>query len=65
LLFKGGTSLSKAYSLISRFSEDIDITVFREDLGLNIEVKDLEELSGKKQRACLDWLRNINNMMQL
>src|SRR5690606_40542187 len=27
LLFKGGTSLSKAYNLISRFSEDIDITV--------------------------------------
>src|SRR6185312_16115905 len=27
-LFKGGTSLSKAYGLISRFSEDIDITVF-------------------------------------
>ena len=33
LLFKGGTSLSKAYGLIFRFSEDIDITVFREDLG--------------------------------
>jgi len=32
-LFKGGTSLSKAYGLISRFSEDIDITVFREDLA--------------------------------
>lgn len=32
LLFKGGTSLSKAHALISRFSEDIDITVFREDL---------------------------------
>ena len=30
---KGGTSLSKAYGLISRFSEDIDITVFREDFG--------------------------------
>ena len=26
LLFKGGTSLSKGYGLISRFSEDIDIT---------------------------------------
>ena len=25
LLFKGGTSLSKAFGLISRFSEDIDI----------------------------------------
>jgi predicted nucleotidyltransferase component of viral defense system len=33
LLFKGGTSLSKAFGLISRFSEDIDITVFRNDLG--------------------------------
>ncbi|MEI9986574.1 MAG: nucleotidyl transferase AbiEii/AbiGii toxin family protein [Aliidongia sp.] len=28
LLFKGGTSLSKAFGLISRFSEDIDITIF-------------------------------------
>ncbi len=50
LLFKGGTSLSKAYSLISRFSEDIDITVFREDLDLNIEFEELELLSGKQQR---------------
>ena len=32
LLFKGGTSLSKAYGLIERFSEDIDVTVFRDDL---------------------------------
>ena len=31
LLFKGGTSLSKAYGLIERFSEDIDVTVFRDD----------------------------------
>ena len=27
IVFKGGTSLSKAYKLISRFSEDIDIAV--------------------------------------
>lgn len=27
LVFKGGTSLSKGYSLINRFSEDIDITI--------------------------------------
>jgi hypothetical protein len=33
LLFKGGTSLSKSFGLIDRFSEDIDITVFRNDLG--------------------------------
>ena len=29
LVFKGGTSLSKAYGLINRFSEDIDITIDR------------------------------------
>ena len=39
LLFKGGTSLSKAFGLISRFSEDIDITVFRQDLGQPVEVE--------------------------
>lgn len=57
LLFKGGTSLSKAYGLISRFSEDIDITVFREDIGQNIEVRDLEGLSGKQQRHHLDAIK--------
>lgn len=27
LVFKGGTSLSKCYNLIDRFSEDIDLTL--------------------------------------
>lgn len=53
LLFKGGTSLSKAYGLISRFSEDIDITVFRNDIGQGISVEELEKLSGKKRQAQL------------
>jgi len=57
LLFKGGTSLSKAFGLISRFSEDIDITVFRHDLGQPVEVEDLEALSGKKRRARLEEIR--------
>lgn len=57
LLFKGGTSLSKAYSLISRFSEDIDITVFREDIGQNIEINDLQGLSGKQQRIRLEAIK--------
>src|SRR5581483_5611244 len=41
-LFKGGTSLSKGYGVISRFSEDIDITVFRADLGQAASVSELE-----------------------
>ena len=44
LLFKGGTSLSKGFGLISRFSEDIDVTVFREDLRVNATVEDLRGL---------------------
>lgn len=58
LLFKGGTSLSKAFGLISRFSEDIDITVFRDDLGQSVEAADLDGLSGKMRRARLDAIRN-------
>ncbi len=35
LIFKGGTSLSKAYKLIERFSEDIDIAIDRKHLGFD------------------------------
>ncbi len=31
IIFKGGTSLSKCYHLIDRFSEDIDLSIFEED----------------------------------
>ena len=58
LLFKGGTSLSKAYGLIERFSEDIDVTVFRDDLEQAASVEELESLSGKKRRARLDAIRD-------
>ena len=57
LLFKGGTSLSKAFTLISRFSEDIDITVFREDIGQTVDAAALDALSGKQRRGRLDAIR--------
>lgn len=63
LLFKGGTSLSKAYGLIERFSEDVDVTVFRDDLahpasadGLSVDA--LEALPGRRRRAALDGIRD-------
>ncbi|WSH69116.1 nucleotidyl transferase AbiEii/AbiGii toxin family protein (plasmid) [Rhizobium ruizarguesonis] len=37
LYFKGGTSLSKAYGLIQRFSEDIDIGIYKADLNVPLE----------------------------
>lgn len=58
LLFKGGTSLSKAYGLIERFSEDIDVTVFRDDLAQAASIEELEALSNKKRRAKLDAIRD-------
>src|SRR5260221_7643495 len=37
-----------------RFSEDIDITVFREDIGQAVQPAELDALSGKQQRKRLD-----------
>jgi len=58
LLFKGGTSLSKAYGLIQRFSEDIDVTVFRDDLDQAVSVEELEGMSNKKRKVKLDAIRD-------
>jgi len=38
LLFKGGTSLSKSWALIERFSEDVDLVLNREVLGFSGEL---------------------------
>ncbi|KAA6301676.1 MAG: hypothetical protein EZS26_002141 [Candidatus Ordinivivax streblomastigis] len=35
VVFKGGTSLSKAYRLVNRFSEDIDLAMINENLSGN------------------------------
>lgn len=42
LIFKGGTSLSKAYAAIERFSEDVDLSLSRGDLGFT-DSRDPEE----------------------
>ena len=57
LLFKRGTSLSKGFGLIKRFSEDIDVTVFRDDLGAPASVNELAALSAKKRKAALEAIR--------
>jgi hypothetical protein len=54
LIFKGGTSLSKCFNLIQRFSEDIDIAVDFEKLGF-VDEKDPRraELSYTKRDVLL------------
>lgn len=45
IIFKGGTSLSKCYDVINRFSEDIDLTVkFEDNLSKNQRAKEQEKL---------------------
>jgi hypothetical protein len=48
----------RLFGLIERFSEDIDVTVFRDDLGQAASVEELEVLSNKKRRAKLDAIRD-------
>lgn len=56
LTFKGGTSLSKAWKLIERFSEDIDLIVDKEVLGFDGEAAPERAPSNKQRRARLDSL---------
>ncbi len=56
LIFKGGTSLSKGYGAIERFSEDIDIAIDRSHLGFGDE-DELKSLSSNKRRQ---WIKNLD-----
>ena len=44
IIFKGGTSLSKCYKLIDRFSEDIDLNIETETHPTESQRKKLKEV---------------------
>ena len=56
LSFKGGTSLSKAWNVIERFSENIDIAISREYLGFAGELS-RTQVSDKLRRAACSFVR--------
>jgi len=56
LSFKGGTSLSKCWNLIERFSEDIDIAVNRELLGFTGTLSKTQ-INDKLRRASCTFVR--------
>jgi hypothetical protein len=65
LVFKGGTSLSKAWNLIKRFSEDVDLVLNREFLGFpgelsRSQVKKLRETSC--HFICDDFLNDLKSI---
>lgn len=57
LSFKGGTSLSKCWHLIDRFSEDIDIAIDREFLGFSGTLSKTQ-VSDKLRRAACSFVRD-------
>ncbi|MBY0228676.1 MAG: nucleotidyl transferase AbiEii/AbiGii toxin family protein [Gemmataceae bacterium] len=57
LLFKGGTSLSKAFGAIRRFSEDVDLSFDRCGLGFGGADDPANAKSGKKATALLEDLQ--------
>jgi hypothetical protein len=56
IIFKGGTSLSKAWHLIDRFSEDVDLSIDREALGFGGERAPEAAVTGKERKRRLKAL---------
>lgn len=56
LSLKGGTSLSKCWGLINRFSEDLDIAIDREYLGFSGTLSKTQ-ISDKLRRASCSFVR--------
>ncbi len=61
--FKGGTSLSKAYGLIKRFSEDVDITIdyrhFNPDLDLkNTSRSQIKKISENLKQKLQEYIQS-------
>ena len=61
LTFKGGTSLSKGWALIQRFSEDIDIVINRDALGFGGDKAPDRAPSRKQRRKRLDDLKAVSH----
>ncbi len=61
LLFKGGTSLSKCFRLIHRFSEDIDLGIERADIGLGGKLDPTNKSSRSGFQKAVKAMRGIVN----
>ncbi len=52
MIFKGGTSLSKGYNLIERFSEDVDLAIDREFFGYNDDISKNQIKRRLRKQSC-------------
>jgi len=63
MTFKGGTSLSKAYGAIHRFSEDVDLAIERSYLGFEGEKAPENAASGKQRKRRCEELQSACQQM--
>lgn len=62
IVFKGGTSLSKCYKVIERFSEDIDLVVIKQDSDTGNDLKrKLKEVTSVVEKSILKEVVNDPN----
>jgi len=58
LSFKGGTSLSKCWNLIERFSEDVDIAINREYFGFHGDSFTTKQISKTLRKSTCKFIRD-------
>ena len=58
LSFKGGTSLSKCWNLIERFSEDVDIAINREFFGFFGDAFTIKQISKNLRKSTCKFVRD-------
>ena len=58
IMFRGGTSLSKVYNAINRFSEDVDITIDKKLFGFTDTHESLQGTSRTKRRKLIIDMRS-------
>jgi len=58
-IFRGGTSLSKGWNLITRFSEDIDISLSPEAFGIKYEVEPTHSFVKKLKRVGCEFTSTV------
>ena len=57
LLFKGGTSLSKVFNLIERFSEDVDLVLDIHEIGRELDLS-LDESRNRRDKSASEVQHN-------
>src|ERR1017187_8054600 len=66
MLFKGGTSLSKGWKLVERFSEDIDIALAAEAFGMTNQENPSKTFVEKLKKKGCDFTSNeLKNELKL